>query len=92
MRRCALLVLAIAARHGFALDSNRWLTQYGHNTWRIQDGLLAGPTQHFELAPTGDGSRWISMRADSMADLVRMSESLRFIRPSGGRSWQTATS
>src|SRR5271165_2972482 len=92
MRRCALLVLLLAARHGFALYPNRRLSQYGHSAWRIQDGFLPGPAQQFGLAQTGDGYLWISTRSDSLADLVRMAESLRFIRPSGGRSWQTATS
>jgi len=62
MRRCALLVLAIAARQGFALDPNRKLSQYGHNAWRIQDGFLPGPAQQFGLAQTGDGYLWISTR------------------------------
>ena len=54
--RCALLVLAIAARHGFALDPNRRLSQYGHNAWRLQDGFLPGPVRQIGLAQTGDGS------------------------------------
>ena len=63
MRRCALLVLAVVARHGFALDPNRRLSQYGHNAWRIQDGFLPGPPQQFGLAQTGDGYLWISTRS-----------------------------
>ena len=62
MRRCALLVLAITARQGFALDPNRRLSQYGHNAWRIQDGFLPGPVQQFGFAQTGDGYLWISTR------------------------------
>jgi len=63
MRTCALLVLALAARHGFALDPNSRLSQYGHNAWRIQDGFLPGPAQQFGLAQTGDGYLWISTRS-----------------------------
>jgi hypothetical protein len=63
MRRCAFLVLALAARHAFALDPNRKLSQYGHNAWRIQDGFLPGPAQQFGLAQTGDGYLWISTRS-----------------------------
>ena len=63
MRRCALLVLAMVARHGFALEPNRSLSQYGHNAWRIQDGFLPGPPQQIGLAQTGDGYLWISTRS-----------------------------
>ena len=62
-RRCALLVLAIVTRHGFALDPHRRLSQYGHNAWRIQDGFLPGPAQQFGLTQTGDGYLWISTRS-----------------------------
>jgi signal transduction histidine kinase/ligand-binding sensor domain-containing protein len=47
-----LLLLGLVARNGLALDPNKRITQYRHNAWRVQDGMLP------------DGPEWISQTAD----------------------------
>ena len=51
--RCSsLLLLGLAAGNALALDPNKRITQYRHNTWRVQDGMLP------------DGPEWITQTAD----------------------------
>src|SRR5271156_4222294 len=51
--RCSsLLLLGLVARNGLALDPNKRITQYRHNAWRVQDGMLP------------NGPEWISQTAD----------------------------
>jgi len=53
----AALVLAYAAPPAFALDPARYISQYGHTAWRLQDGIFGGaPTT---LTQTSDGYLWI---------------------------------
>jgi signal transduction histidine kinase/ligand-binding sensor domain-containing protein len=48
----SILFLGLVARNGLALDPNKRITQYRHNAWRVQDGLLP------------NGPEWISQTAD----------------------------
>src|SRR6202795_1610500 len=43
--------------HALALDPDRWISQYGHTVWRIQDGAISPPTN---IAQTTDGFLWIT--------------------------------
>src|SRR5580698_4934204 len=47
-----LLLLGLVACNGLALDPNKRITQYRHNAWKVQDGMLP------------DGPEWISQTAD----------------------------
>jgi signal transduction histidine kinase/ligand-binding sensor domain-containing protein len=49
---CLLLLLGLVTRTGLALDPNKRITQYRHNAWRVQDGMLP------------NGPEWISQTAD----------------------------
>ena len=40
-----------------ALDASRFISQYGHTAWRLQDGELPAPV--YPLAQTSDGYLWI---------------------------------
>jgi signal transduction histidine kinase/ligand-binding sensor domain-containing protein len=42
----------------WAVDSSTHLSQYGHTTWRIQDGYFGGRLS--EVAQTADGYLWIA--------------------------------
>jgi signal transduction histidine kinase/ligand-binding sensor domain-containing protein len=55
---CAMLGVADAAR---AVDASRWLSQYGHTGWRLQDGEL--PASAYPIAQTTDGYLWIGTQA-----------------------------
>jgi hypothetical protein len=35
-----LLLLGLVACNGLALDPNKRITQYRHNAWKVQDGML----------------------------------------------------
>ena len=48
----SLLFLVFIARNGLALDPHKRITQYWHNAWRVQDGMLP------------NGPEWISQSAD----------------------------
>lgn len=55
---CILLLFA-AVNFVNALDPNKYITQYGHTSWRVSDGYLASPTA---IAQTADGYIWIGTR------------------------------
>ena len=60
----------------FALDPEQRISQYGHKSWRTQDGLFsAHPTA---IAQTEDGYLWIGTKAG----LLRF-DGLQFVQ------WQT---
>ena len=55
---CFLTCMLFLARPAHALDPNKRLTQYLHNSWRIQDG--SAPAGMFTVAQTSDGFLWFS--------------------------------
>ena len=55
---CFLTCMLFLARPAHALDPNKRLTQYLHNSWRIQDG--SAPAGIFTVAQTSDGFLWFS--------------------------------
>ena len=57
-----LLIMSITfARSAHALDPARFLTQYGHQAWLLQDGELRAPV--YPMAQTPDGYLWIGTQA-----------------------------
>ena len=50
------LVVALLCPRGNALDPGRYISQYGHSVWRVQDGAIepAG-----EITQTADGYLWL---------------------------------
>src|SRR5215475_4502671 len=69
---CWFLILLLACPEAAGLDPSRKISQYGHNTWRIQDGYLPAPPE--AIAQTGDGYLWIG----TDAGLVRF-DGVRFV-------------
>ncbi|MGD0648396.1 MAG: two-component regulator propeller domain-containing protein [Acidobacteriaceae bacterium] len=65
---------------GWALDTSRQISQYGHTAWRIEDGVFAGTPN--VIAQTTDGYLWIG----TQAGLTRF-DGVRFVswRPPGGK-------
>jgi signal transduction histidine kinase/ligand-binding sensor domain-containing protein len=51
-------VALLCTPFAFALDSDKRLTQYLHNSWRIQDG--SAPAGMFAIAQTSDGYLWLA--------------------------------
>lgn len=61
MRILIVVWLALASGHALALDPTYLLSQYGHTTWRLQDGSL--PTVPDPMAQGADGYLWIGTAA-----------------------------
>lgn len=57
MRILLVAFLALASGHALALDPTYLLSQYGHTTWRLQDGSL--PAVPDPIAQGADGYLWI---------------------------------
>ncbi|GFE81193.1 histidine kinase [Steroidobacter agaridevorans] len=57
MRILTFVLLACASRCAFALDPAYLLSQYGHTSWRLQDGSL--PAVPDPIAQSADGYLWI---------------------------------
>lgn len=71
-RALILAALALSASQAHALDPARAISQYGHMSWTLQDGVLPGaPTA---MAQTLDGYLWIGTRGG----LVRF-DGVRFV-------------
>lgn len=69
--RVWLLLLSFGCS-AWAVDPSRQMTQYGHATWRLQDGFLNGDPQ--AIAQTTDGFLWIG----TQNGLVRF-DGVRFV-------------
>ena len=70
----AVILLVVACFHssvGIALDPTSHVSQYRHNAWRMQDGLLRG--QPNVITQTSDGYIWVGTAAGLMRfDGVRL--------------------
>ena len=66
------LVLLVLADTAFALNPQWKISQYGHTTWRLEDGLL--PASTYPIAQSLDGYLWIG----TQAGLVRF-DGVRFV-------------
>src|SRR5258708_7132573 len=83
---CLLLVGLFFAPLAYALDSSLQVSQYGHSSWRIIDGVLPGIPYY--LAQTSDGYLWIG----TTAGLARF-DGVRFVRfPVAGSSQSIGSS
>jgi ligand-binding sensor domain-containing protein len=73
-------VLASAGTPSFALNPNQQVSQYGHNVWRMQDGVFPGTPR--SITQTRDGYLWIG----TQAGLARF-DGARFVMwaPPGGK-------
>jgi len=68
----SILGLCIVS-NAFGLDPGKHVSQYGHTSWRVQDGFLPGePTA---IAQTGDGYIWIG----TYSGLLRF-DGVKFVR------------
>src|ERR1700722_13532662 len=56
-----LLALALLPVSVSALNPNLHISQYGHRTWRLQEGFLGG--RPFAITQTVDGYLWVGTRA-----------------------------
>src|SRR5215204_6516186 len=54
---CALLVLSLSAPFVLALDADKALTQYIHESWQIKEGLPQNSVQ--AIVQTRDGFLWL---------------------------------
>src|SRR5215469_13594456 len=54
----ALAFLCLSSHSTHALDPNKHITQYVHNSWRIQDG--SAPAGGETIAQTSDGFLWFA--------------------------------
>ena len=54
---CRFLLFLFMTKSVFALNPERHISQYGHTTWRIRDGIFDGSP--IVLAQTADGYLWI---------------------------------
>lgn len=61
MRILMFVWLAFASVHALALDPRYLLSQYGHTTWRLQDGSL--PAVPDPIAQGADGYLWIGTQS-----------------------------
>jgi signal transduction histidine kinase/ligand-binding sensor domain-containing protein len=68
----ALVAFASIPTVALAVDPNRYISQYGHTAWRIQDGVFSGAPN--ALAQTPDGYIWIG----TQSGLVRF-DGVRFV-------------
>ena len=66
------LVLSFAVSSVWAVDPSRRISQYGHTSWRIQDGVFGG--EPMAISQTTDGYLWIA----TLAGLVRF-DGVRFV-------------
>lgn len=74
-------VALLAAAAGSALDRNRNIDQYGHDTWTAQNGLPGEAV--YQILQTRDGYLWLR----TSAGVVRF-DGVRFVQPEltvGGR-------
>jgi len=62
----------LGAVSSWAVDPGRYISQYGHTAWRIQDGFLGGAAN--AIAQTTDGYLWIG----TQAGLLRF-DGIRFV-------------
>src|SRR5712671_4054567 len=67
-----LLVCLFAAISAWAVDPSRYITQYAHTAWRIQDGVINGMPN--TISQTTDGYVWIGTESG----LVRF-DGVRFV-------------
>ena len=62
MRSILLAVVALfLAAPSYGLDPTRYLSQYGHTAWRLQDGAFAGAPD--AIAQTTDGYLWLGTQS-----------------------------
>jgi ligand-binding sensor domain-containing protein len=62
MRSILLAVIALfLAAPSYGLDPTRYLSQYGHTAWRLQDGAFAGAPD--AIAQTTDGYLWLGTQS-----------------------------
>jgi ligand-binding sensor domain-containing protein len=54
-----------------AVDPSRYISQYAHNAWTIQDGYLAGAAR--SIGQTTDGYLWIGTGGDCCASMAFVS-------------------
>src|SRR5262245_26773247 len=54
---CVAVLLLSAAVPASADDSARYLSQYAHSAWRVQDGTLSGAPA--AVTQTSDGYVWV---------------------------------
>src|SRR5262249_58459774 len=82
----ALLACASIPTVTLAVDPNRYISQYGHTAWRIQDGVFSGAPN--ALAQTADGYIWIG----TQSVLVRF-EGISFMPwiPGNGKGLRAST-
>ena len=72
MRLGLLLLFLLGAPAAFALDPSRLISQYGHTSWTLPEGVLPGtPTV---MAQSADGYLWVGTRTG----LVRF-DGVRFV-------------
>jgi signal transduction histidine kinase len=60
LRGCSVLTFFLCAPAA-GLNPNSQVSQYAHTAWRVQDGLITGPS--FGLAQTKDGYLWIGTQS-----------------------------
>jgi signal transduction histidine kinase/ligand-binding sensor domain-containing protein len=60
-RVAAFLLCGLLFGEARALDPSRFVSQYGHTAWRLEDGELPAPV--YPLAQTRDGYLWIGTQA-----------------------------
>src|ERR1700760_3624620 len=72
-------LVASIAMPVFALNPTQQITQYGHNAWRVQDGMFPGAPN--AVTQTADGYLWIG----TQSGLVRFDGAnfVRWIPPAG---------
>src|SRR5499433_1898044 len=82
-----LVAFASAPTVALAVDPNRYISQYGHTAWRIQDGVFSGAPN--ALAQTTDGYIWIG----TQSGLVRF-DGVRFVpwTPGNGKGLAASNS
>src|SRR5262245_58570013 len=68
----ALVAFASIPTVTLAVNPDRYISQYGHTAWRIQDGVFSGAPN--ALAQTPDGYIWIG----TQSGLVRF-DGVRFV-------------
>jgi hypothetical protein len=59
VRLCSLLLWGAVS--AWSVDPSRYISQYGHTAWRIQDGFLGGAAN--AIAQIADGYLWIGTQA-----------------------------
>ncbi len=69
---CLLLFFLFAANSAWAVDPSRYISQYAHTAWRIQDGVFSGTPN--AISQTTDGYVWVGTESG----LVRF-DGVRFV-------------